>query len=397
MGSVTDHDAGTLSELDLLAISHIKPGGNWRDLPEDFPSKRVQQIREGARAGTGTRSSYYGRLRWDTTSSTIATYFVRPGNGANIHPAASRTLTFREAARLQGFQDSIRFHGSRRARAIQIGNAVPPPVAARLANALPARGLAVELFAGAGGLTAGVGAAGFTTLAVADNNRHALKTLVGHVSPYITPAPVDLSSEDERRQFVAVVRKAAGDERLSLLAGGPPCQGFSMAGNNRLFADPRNNLPDAFLWTVQQLRPRQVLFENVAALTWKSRRPWFDRLCGYLMELGYAVSWRLVHCEAYGLPQRRRRVVVVATEPGLPTFDFPVGPHRIELPAYWKTAQDEGGHPVVAPTVREAIGDLPLEPASDDGQEVGLRDDGVQVPYRRYVTGRTGLAEYASL
>jgi len=58
MGDVRGHDAGALSELDLRAISFIRPGGNWRDLPDDFPSARVQQIRDGAALGTGSRSSY---------------------------------------------------------------------------------------------------------------------------------------------------------------------------------------------------------------------------------------------------------------------------------------------------------------------------------------------------
>lgn len=54
---VLGHDAGSLSALDRQAISHIPPGGNWRNIPVDFPSDRVRQIREGAALGTGTRSS----------------------------------------------------------------------------------------------------------------------------------------------------------------------------------------------------------------------------------------------------------------------------------------------------------------------------------------------------
>lgn len=391
MLSVVGHDAGALSELDRLAISYIKPGGNWRDLPEDFPSARVQQIRKGAEEGTGTRSSYYGRLTWSASASTIATYFVRPGNGANIHPSAPRTLTYREAARLQGFQDKVRFHGSRRSRATQIGNAVPPPVAAWLASALPTRGLAVELFAGAGGLGAGIAAAGFETLAVADIDQSALKTLGSHLSTLLPARPVDLSTEHRRQDFVAEVRRGAGGERVGLVAGGPPCQGFSTAGNNRLFDDPRNALPDAFLWVVEELRPRQVLFENVAALTWKSRRPWFNRLLRHLADAGYQVEWRLVHCEAYGLPQRRRRVVVVGTDQALPRYEFPVAPYSMETPCYRRHAQDVSASAQAPPNVRDAIGDLPEEAASTATAPVQLVPDGVDSAFRRYVRGDLDL------
>lgn len=393
-GVVWDHDAGSLSALDRQVIAHIPPGGNWRNIPVDFPSDRVKQIREGAASGTGTRSSYYGRLTWDAPASTIATYFVRPGNGANIHPAAPRTLTFREAARLQGFADNVRFYGPRRARATQIGNAVPPPVAARLAARLPVRGTAVELFAGAGGLGAGLHAAGFQVVTAVDNDEHALRTLAGHLRVDMPLPPQDLSKERVRAEVLRGIRRHLGDERLALLAGGPPCQGFSTAGNNRLFEDSRNELPDAFVWMVQELRPRQVLFENVAALTWESRRPWFERLLLRLRGLGYNVAWRLVHCEAYGIPQKRRRVVVVGTAEDLPTYVFPAGPCKIQEPAYWATSQSETPSPLGPATVRDAIADLPLEASPDEESPVELVDDGNESEFRRYVRGTITLSEY---
>ncbi|MCA9629952.1 MAG: DNA cytosine methyltransferase [Myxococcales bacterium] len=393
-GDVRGHDAGALSDLDLQAISFIPPGGNWRSLPEDFPSARVKQIREGAALGTGSRSSYYGRLTWDSTASTIATYFVRPGNGANIHPSADRTLTYREAARLQGFQDCVIFQGTRRARAMQIGNAVPPPVAAWLASALPARGGAVELFAGAGGLAAGIQAAGFETVAVADHDAAALRTLQSYLSPRVPAEASDLSRKDARERLVSQVKAVLGKERLALVAGGPPCQGFSNAGSNRLFEDPRNELPDAFLWMIQKLRPRQVLFENVAALSWKSRRPWFNSLLGHLEDMRYVVRWRVVHCEALGLPQRRRRLVVVGTDSSLPPYEFPTGPHKILEPAYRGDAQPELATAGLPPSVRDAIGDLPENAADSEKDAVVLVDDGNRSLFRQYVRGDLSLRQY---
>ena len=94
----------------------------------------LTRIRHEAARGGGSRSTYYGRLRWDEPSYTIATYFNRPGNGCTIHPEADRMLTVREAARLQTFPDHVEFSGPARARHAQVGNAVPPLLAAQVAR-----------------------------------------------------------------------------------------------------------------------------------------------------------------------------------------------------------------------------------------------------------------------
>lgn len=111
---IYDHAAGALSDLDREIVAAVPAGGNWRDLPETFASKRVEQIRRSAARGEGSRSTYYGRLRWDRPAYTISTYFNRPGNGCFIHPDAPRLLTVREAARLQSFPDAYRFFGEGR-------------------------------------------------------------------------------------------------------------------------------------------------------------------------------------------------------------------------------------------------------------------------------------------
>ena len=123
-----NHQTSSLSDIDLRMVKAIPTGGNWKNIPLDIPSKRVEGIR-----ATGGRTTYYGRLRWDYPAYTIATYFNRPGNGCNIHPNDSnspnpqhRLLSFREAARIQSFPDDFRFHGSKTSMYKQIGNAVPP-------------------------------------------------------------------------------------------------------------------------------------------------------------------------------------------------------------------------------------------------------------------------------
>ena len=126
---IPNHFSATLSNLDLQMVRSIPEGGNWKNIPESIPSKRLQQIRASYERGEGSRSTYYGRLRRDKPSYTINTYFNRPGNGCHIHYSQNRVLSQREAARLQSFPDTHKFYGPKGSVNKQIGNAVPPPLA----------------------------------------------------------------------------------------------------------------------------------------------------------------------------------------------------------------------------------------------------------------------------
>src|SRR5262249_36969076 len=153
----------------------IPQGGNWQHVPEYIPSKRLDQIREMTKKRGLVRTSYYGRLRPDQPAYTIATYFNRPGNGTNIHCWEDRTLSSREAARLQSFPDLFAFQGSERSIREQIGNAVPPLLAYALGEQLMAK-TCVDLFAGAGGLSLGLQLAGARIIAAQDIDLNAAKT-----------------------------------------------------------------------------------------------------------------------------------------------------------------------------------------------------------------------------
>lgn len=364
---VHDHVSGTLSALDQEVVRHVPPGGNWRNLPEDFPSARVRQIRESAARGEGSRSTYYGRLDWDRPAYTISTYLTRPGNGSFIHPELPRLLTVREAARLQGFPDDVRFHGTLRQRCIQVGNAVPPLLAYRLGTTI-ASGTVLDLFAGAGGVGLGLGWAGHETIASVDNNADACRTLSESHQPGQLVLERDLSDHDGVADVVARVRRRLGSERLGLMAGGPPCQGFSTAGPCRV-DDPRNRLVLSFLRIAEQLEPSEILFENVVALRWRGK-PFLDELTERLSGLGYAVDARILHAEAYGVPQLRRRLVLRASATGLDPA-WPQPSHAMVKPCF---SVDQPGVHLEAPaprTVRDAIADLavPSRSALDDPAE----------------------------
>ena len=142
--TVIQHTASELAEVDRLAAKTLKQGENWRNIPLDRLPDRFKRIRPY------DATTILKRLSDDRPAYTITTKFNEGTAGAFIHPTQPRTLSVREAARLQGFPDTFRFVGSVNQMRQQIGNAVPVPLAQAVAEAiLPAvvrttYGIAVE-------------------------------------------------------------------------------------------------------------------------------------------------------------------------------------------------------------------------------------------------------------
>jgi DNA (cytosine-5)-methyltransferase 1 len=113
------------TKLSLERYKHIPPGGNRWDLP-------VELMPECWKRKTKGGTDLFGRLWWDRPSVTIRTEFYKPEKGRYLHPEEDRPITHREAARLQGFDDKFQFAGKKIEVGIQIGNAVPPPLAYHL-------------------------------------------------------------------------------------------------------------------------------------------------------------------------------------------------------------------------------------------------------------------------
>lgn len=127
---VRQHAAAELAALDRLAARTLQPGQNWRDIPIDQLPERFQRIRPY------DATTILRRLQNDAPAYTITTKFNEGTTGAFIHPEQARTLTLREAARLQSFPDRFVFSGSAAQIRHQIGNAVPPMLAQALGEAI---------------------------------------------------------------------------------------------------------------------------------------------------------------------------------------------------------------------------------------------------------------------
>jgi len=376
-----------LSELDREIIRHVPQGGNWQDVPESVPSQRLAQIREMTSSRGIVRTTYYGRLRPDQPAYTIATYFNRPGNGTNIHPWEDRTLTGREAARLQSFPDWYVFTGSEGAIRKQVGNAVPPLLAYALGRHFQRQGFDgpwIDLFAGAGGLSLGLEEAGCSIAAAVDNDSSATNTYdlnrhcEGHPSAQTDSTLIleaDLSVEAQADEVVEKIHTKLGGKQPCAVVGGPPCQGFSHAGW-RQKVDHRNNLASVFMRFVADLKPALVILENVEGLLTYEKGRVVQELVATLRDLGYEVGdqpW-LLRAECYGVPQMRRRVFLVATqvsasiEPPKPTHQVCRGRREIagqsglvgDLPYPITAAEALSSLPPLGTVTHPGFGDRPL-------------------------------------
>jgi len=127
-GELSNHYAARLSPANLTRMAGIKPGQDWRDLPHELlPSSMQRALRKD-------HTRRYRRMTWDGVPRSVITRFRDPKSGEYTHPEQNRTITIREAARLQGFPDSFVFDGPRSSQYDQVGNAVPTQLAQAIAS-----------------------------------------------------------------------------------------------------------------------------------------------------------------------------------------------------------------------------------------------------------------------
>ena len=179
----------------------------------------------------------------------------------------------------------------------------------------------ISLFCGIGGSSLGYKMAGYRELAAVDWDRLALETFRRNF-PRVPTVEANLF-EYTPRHLMGAVGIVKGE--LDVLDGSPPCQGFSTSGKRRE-GDRRNGLVLKYAQMVRALQPRVAIMENVPGMVSGKMRPAFDEFMEKIGEAGYRADWGVLSAADYGVPQDRKRVIMVAVRKDLgvdPVFPAP--------------------------------------------------------------------------
>ena len=215
------------------------------------------------------------------------------------------------------------------------------------------RPIAVDLFAGAGGMTLGFEQAGFDVLAAVEIDPIHCATHEYNFPLWtaICASVTDISSAEIRHQ------SQIGNQEVDVVFGGPPCQGFSLIGK-RVFDDPRNQLVLHFMRLVIDLNPKYFVMENVKGLTLGNHRQFVAEIIEKFEKHGYKIlkPYQVLNAANFGVPQHRERLFLIGCrqDVALPNYPSP-----ITKPAKGKRIPQELADLPDSPTVRDAIADLP--------------------------------------
>ncbi len=233
----------------------------------------------------------------------------------------------------------------------------------------------IDLFSGAGGLSEGLSEAGFHSLFASEIIPEYANTYrVNHKSARVLTADIRTIDANDIRDSLQLERG-----QLDLLAGGPPCQGFSINAPVRSILDERNHLFKEYLRFVDAFAPRAILIENVPGLVSFEHGLTLHAILDSLAELGYGSDVRILGAAYYGVPQMRWRTFILGLRgKELPANAFPEPICHAPIRPNFTTNFD--GHslvkepsPEISPnfvTVKDAIGDLPPLKPGDRGEEI---------------------------
>ena len=186
---------------------------------------------------------------------------------------------------------------------------------------------AVDLFCGAGGLTLGLKRAGFKVVAGVEINPEIAKT-------YKTNHPkTKLLIRDVRETTGKEILESVGLKEIDLVAGCPPCQGFTTLTTKYHRKDPRNDLVLEMARLIEETMPKMVMMENVPGLANRGK-PLLDEFVKRLESLGYLVNKGILQMADYGVPQMRRRLVLLAGK----GFEIP-----LPRPTHCRTGDGKNG------------------------------------------------------
>lgn len=217
----------------------------------------------------------------------------------------------------------------------------------------------LDLFAGAGGLSEGFIQAGYKPVAHIESDQAACFTLLtrmayhwlianrketiyasylrgeisrtelySHIPNYIKQSVINKEiSQDSLSEIFITIDTLLENNSLDLIIGGPPCQAYSLVGRsrdkNRMLGDKRNYLYIFYVEFLKRYQPRYFLFENVIGLLSakdESGKSYFVRMCELFESIGYKVEYRILNAHDYGVPQIRKRIILVGKRGNIDNF-----------------------------------------------------------------------------
>lgn len=205
-------------------------------------------------------------------------------------------------------------------------------------------------------MSLGLEAAGFDVIgSVEIDPVHALVHEVNF--PYGATLCQDIAKVTKADLFDAIKSKTKGHDipEIDVMAGGPPCQGFSMMGKRNL-EDPRNRLVFEYVRLLREIQPKYFIFENVQGLGSGQHKAFLTELLSKLQSVGYEVlEPRIMDAASYGVPQHRKRLILLGYRKDVPPIDYPEPTHGESLKGLKKFV-----------TVHQAIADLSSQPIFTD-------------------------------
>ena len=174
----------------------------------------------------------------------------------------------------------------------------------------------LDLFSGVGGFSIGLKKAGYKHLLSADSNKSVIETHKYNF-PNIPIVEEELQTKEAQKKILNLI----GNNKVDLLVGGPPCQGFSIFGNRRFVntkkfdpkTDKRNNLVLTFWKYVELIKPRWVIMENVGGFPSLESGYFLRKIVTLLPTIGYKnFDYRILNSADYGVPQKRKRFILIA-------------------------------------------------------------------------------------
>ncbi len=357
---ISNHIARKAGETVQRRINHLKIGQKMQDLPEELWHESFRfYVKEDPdrRGGPNLRMI---RLDPSKPSLTVTGYIFNKF----VHPYENRFVTVREAARLQGFPDDFSFCGSLTGTQLQVGNAVPVPLAKELfrqiadfaaENEISAnhRLTALSLFCGAGGLDLGARFSSTPELSIdvkvaTDCWGDACNSLRGYKDIDTNVVQSDITDIESPVGFWREHSKLT--ESPDIVFGGPPCQAFSQAGKQKALEDERGVLIFRFLKFLKELNPKFFVMENVANLQSIGKGTLYKAILKEMGDLGYNVDSGILCAADYGTPQMRRRLIFMGCRKEY-------GVIRLPLPTHAASPNLEGLPLYV--TVKDAFRGLP--------------------------------------